>query len=145
MWDQLPFIVLIKTVPRLQSKRECPTMAITGVKTALPFLRIHRESEISDISGTCSYLGVYGTHQSPSSAYLQESRRGWFDCGQLWKWLCVLWSRIADPARSDPHPQHSLRFPTGDISGPSVAKVSQEGKTRIQGATNNIRAPRRAT
>lgn len=21
-----------------------------------------------------------------------ESRRGWFDCGQLWKWLCVLWS-----------------------------------------------------
>lgn len=33
----------------------------------------------------------------------EESRRGWFDCGQLWKWLCAmkLW---ADRARFEPPP-----------------------------------------
>lgn len=51
-----------------------------------------------------------------------ESRRGWFDCGQLWKWLCAMkpWQTLPDLT---PHPPHSLRCPTGDISGPSIAKV----------------------
>ena len=54
----------------------------------------------------------------------EESRRGWFDCGQLWKWLCVCamkpWQTMPDMT---PHPLHSLRYPTGDISGPSIAKA----------------------
>ena len=54
---------------------------------------------------------------------LEESRRGWFDCGQLWKWLCVLWSRGRPCQIWPPHPLHSLRYPTGDISGPSIAKA----------------------
>lgn len=36
-----------------------------------------------------------------------ESRRAWFDCGQLWKWLCVLWKYDLTP-----HPLHSLPYPT---------------------------------
>lgn len=89
---------------------------------------IHRESEISYISGTCSYLGVSGTHQSPSSAYLQESGAGGIQEGLVWLWaimemtVCAMkpWQTLPDLT---PHPLHSLRYPTGDISGPSIAKV----------------------
>lgn len=94
-----------------------------------PFCGTLRESEISYISGTCSYLGVSGTHQSPSSAYLQESGAGGIQEGLVWLWaimemtVCVCYEAMADLARSDPHPLHSLRYPTGDISGPSIAKV----------------------
>lgn len=93
-----------------------------------PSFWIHRESEISYISGTCSYLGVSGTHQSPSSAYLQESGAGGIQEGLVWLWaimemtVCAMkpWQTMPDLT---PHPLHSLRYPTGDISGPSIAKV----------------------
>lgn len=52
----------------------------------------------------------------------EESRRGWFDCGQLWKWLCAMKLGQTMPDLN-PCPLHSLCYLTGDISGPSIDKA----------------------
>lgn len=88
----------------------------------------------------------------------EESRRGRFDCGQLWKWLCAMKPGQTMPDLN-PHPLHSLRFPTRDISGPSIAKVllqysrCKRGKQQGRGAekesatttSTNTRAPFKRT
>lgn len=98
----------------------------TTVLPCPPFLKLG-ESKISHISGTCSYLGVSSTYQRPSSAYLQESGTGGIQEGLVWLWaimeMTVCYEALADHARSEHPPLHSLHYPTGDISAPSIAKM----------------------
>lgn len=76
---------------------------------ALPTLLKLAESKISHISGTCSYLGVSSTYQSPSSTYLQESGTGGIQEGLVWLWaimeMTVCYEALGRPCQIwPPHP-----------------------------------------
>lgn len=83
---------------------------------AVPTLLKLAESKISHINGHLFLLG--GLQYLPETKLnlsagiwnQEESRRGWFDCGQLWKWLCAmkLW---ADHGRFEPPPAAFFTLP----------------------------------
>lgn len=64
-------------------------------------------------------------------AYLQESGVGGIQEGLIWVWaiteMTVCYEAVADRAKSEhplhQYPLHSLHYPNGDISGPSIAKM----------------------
>lgn len=98
---------------------------------AIPTLLKLAESKITPINGTCSYLGVSSTYQSPSSTYLQESGTGGIQEGLIWLWaimeMTVCYEALGRPCQiwtpSCHHPLHSLHYQTGDVSAPSTAKM----------------------
>lgn len=59
-----------------QWNRNAQSLQAVDNPLALPTLLKLAESKISRINGTCSYLGVSSTYQSPSATYLQESGTG---------------------------------------------------------------------